>query len=104
MANEQNGVLLQCNQQVLMGTISNLTNVISANGQAGIKIINSIQPRSYAPAGQCSGSQENVIKNAIIGTDANGSAGLGNGGDGIVIENSNNDVIGGAFGQYHCRQ
>ena len=65
-----------------------LGNVISGNSQAGIQIY---QPRR--DAGQ---AIDNVVLGNLVGTNAGGTAGLGNGSDGIEIENASGNIIGGA--------
>jgi parallel beta-helix repeat protein len=56
-------------------------NIISANGDDGVRI----------EGGNSSG---NFVASNYIGTDVNGSALLGNGDDGIVIDNAPNNLIG----------
>ena len=60
-------------------------NVISGNSQAGIQIFN--------PGG--TQAINNVVLGNLVGTDAKGKAGLGNGSDGIEIENASDNTIGG---------
>ena len=43
-------------------------------------------------------SRDNVIDNSIIGTDENGTLGLGNGGDGVSIVNAPENLIGASSG------
>lgn len=80
--NLMNGVSLECVQQALIGqmqTAQTLKNIISANSAAGIKIINFIELRTGARAGFCGQfSRQNIINSSVIGSDENGSDGLGN--------------------------
>ncbi len=62
-------------------------NVIAGNVQAGIQIIN--------PGGMPA-SNNQVVGN-LIGTNAAGNSQLGNGTDGVQIQNASSNVIGGAF-------
>ncbi len=59
------------------------SNIISGNDQNGIFI--------FGP-----GASGNVVAGNFIGTDATGSADLGNAGDGVQIEDAPNNTIGGA--------
>ena len=64
------------------GTAAGARNIISGNSGAGVRLSGA--------------SIANKIKGNFIGTDAAGAVGLGNTGDGIVIENSaSGNVIGG---------
>jgi hypothetical protein len=62
-----------------------LGNVISGNSQAGIQIFN--------PGG--THAIDNLVLGNLIGTNAAGNAGLGNGSDGVQIENASQNTIGG---------
>lgn len=62
-------------------------NVISANGAHGLEII------SFSESGVT--SDENVVQGNYIGTDATGSAPLGNVGFGLRIRGGTNNLIGG---------
>ena len=62
-----------------------LGNVISGNSQAGIQIFN--------PGG--TQAINNIVLGNLVGTNADGTAGLGNGSDGIEIENASGNLIGG---------
>jgi hypothetical protein len=63
-------------------------NVISGNSQAGILIVNPGGVQTYA--------RYNMVLGNLVGTNAAGTAGLGNGSDGIEIENASDNQIGGA--------
>src|SRR5581483_7444041 len=54
------------------GTVSTARNVVSANGTSGISIAGT-------------GTANNVVLGNYVGTDATGSAALGNGGDGVEL-------------------
>ncbi|MBK8465904.1 MAG: hypothetical protein IPL32_08740 [Chloracidobacterium sp.] len=77
------GVALSNVQNVLVGTFQpgEPKNIISGNNGPGVLIEG---PNSYS----------NQINNAIIGTDSAGTLGIGNGGDGVKIVNSSNNIIG----------
>ena len=62
-----------------------LGNVISGNSQAGIQIFNPGK----------TGAINNIVLGNLVGTNAAGTAGLGNGSDGIEIENASGNLIGG---------
>ncbi|MDT7807412.1 MAG: hypothetical protein QOJ70_1225 [Acidobacteriota bacterium] len=65
------------------GTAAGERNIISGNAQNGIEVVG-------APAGG------NQIQGNFIGTDATGTAALGNVGNGIVFSDAPNSTIGGA--------
>lgn len=84
--NGGNGITLSNVSGALIGINSGdpgdpVHNIIGANGGAGILI-------------EGAQSQNNTINNSIVGTDPNGTAGLGNGGGGIKIVDANNNLIG----------
>ncbi len=58
-------------------------NVISANGQAGVRIVGT-------------GASGNIVQGNRIGTDSNGAQDLGNGVDGVAIVSASMNLIGGA--------
>lgn len=74
-----NGVSILGEANFVGGTTPGSGNVIAGNGGPGIEII------------FVSG---NVIQGDYIGTDATGTQALGNGGDGVVLNGSNNTVGG----------
>jgi CSLREA domain-containing protein len=81
LGNAQNGVNLQdAPNNNVGGTDPAARNVISANGQMGLYI------------GSASG---NVVQGNYVGTNAAGSAALGNGGDGVHLNNASNNTVGG---------
>jgi parallel beta-helix repeat protein len=63
------------------GTTDTARNVISGNAGRGVVI---------------SGGSANTIQRNYIGTDTNGSLNIGNGGWNVVVQNSTNNVLGGA--------
>ena len=64
------------------GTDAGARNVISGNADDGIEIADA-------------NATGNVVQGNYIGTDANGTAGLGNDGDGVVVFNAADNTIGG---------
>ena len=64
------------------GTMAGAGNVISGNNVAGVSIVN--------------GASGNTVQGNFLGTDVTGTLALGNRTDGVEIENSPNNVIGGA--------
>ena len=82
LGNGQNGVLIIINatNNTIGGTAAGARNVISGNNDAGIKII----------------ANGNQVLGNYIGTDANGTAGLGNTNQGVrLLINASNNKIGG---------
>lgn len=73
MANGGNGVSVNASNNLIGGTTAVDRNLISGNGQAGIAIVGTIQ---------------NVVEGNYIGTNAAGTAALGNGLDGVTITNN----------------
>jgi hypothetical protein len=63
------------------GTAPGTGNLISGNVGAGIEMLNS--------------ARQNRVQGNRIGTDATGAGALGNGGDGITMQNSSNNTVGG---------
>jgi uncharacterized repeat protein (TIGR01451 family) len=82
LGNSSQGVLISlgASNNIIGGTAAGALNVISANGNDGVRINDS-------------GSSNNVIQGNFIGTDANGAA-LGNG-RGVSIVGASNNAIGG---------
>lgn len=79
------GVLIEGSPGNLIGS-PGLGNVISANGGAGVQVLN-VQPSS--------GMQGAVIQANRIGTDEAGNAPLGNVGPGVFVLDSSGTLIGG---------
>jgi uncharacterized repeat protein (TIGR01451 family) len=80
------GILLaDASNNTIGGTDFGAGNVISANGAHGVSIQRGL------PGASADG---NVIQGNSIGTDANGQRNLGNGGNGVDIDGSNNQVGG----------
>ena len=82
--NTLSGVLLAADtySNTVGSTDTTLLTVISANGGDGVEM---------------QGTHDNTVTGAYIGTAANGSSAMGNGGDGVLIVNSSNNVIGRPF-------
>jgi titin len=77
------GVLLNTSPgNTIGGTVAGAKNVISGNNTIGIEMVNP----------QATG---NLVQGNYIGTDANGSADLGNGTWGILVNNATGNTIGG---------
>lgn len=83
LGNSQQGVLISsgASNNTIGGTAAGARNIISGNAQSGVQIQNT-------------GSQNQVIGN-FIGTDVSGTVDLGNFGDGVNINISSNNVVGG---------
>ena len=72
-----------------VGLLSGPGNLISGNDGAGIEI------DGPAPDSEDSGfSTQNLILGNFIGTDVTGDVPLGNGGDGVFLNNSTNNTVG----------
>jgi len=83
LGNTQSGVAIYNSSGNLIGGASvGARNLISANGNSGIYILN---PGSFL----------NQIQGNRIGTTADGNASLGNAGDGVTINTSANNFVGG---------
>jgi len=82
IGNSNNGVLIQGPSNTVGGATAGAGNVISGNGNSGVRIIR------FHGGGS-------VVQGNLIGTDVTGMAPLGNGGDGISVHSDNN-MIGGA--------
>jgi hypothetical protein len=68
------------NSVVIGGTVTTARNVISANRESGVYVSVS--------------ADSNIVQGNFIGTDASGSADLGNGGDGVDLLGASNTVGG----------
>ncbi len=88
LGNGQNGLLLNAAlSNTIGGAITGVGNVISGNLGSGIVLSNS------RPTG--SGQSGNLVQGNFIGTDLNGTSPLGNSGQGVLIQNSSFNAIGG---------
>jgi titin len=86
--NSLSGVIIGANENIV-GGIESARNIISGNGENGVFIVtrgNQMLP----PA------EGNQVLNNYIGTDVTGSVALGNGFNGVTVQDSRNNVIGGA--------
>ena len=70
---------------VVGGTSVVARNVISGNGSNGVFILSSFGPAT-----------DNQVQGNLIGTDAAGTVGLGNGLSGVLINSASNNTIGGS--------
>ncbi|MCA9062538.1 MAG: DUF4347 domain-containing protein, partial [Planctomycetaceae bacterium] len=75
------GILLNGDDNIVGGTATGTGNLISGNLYIGLTLWN--------------GATGNVVQGNLIGTDVTGAASLGNGSDGLVIEDSAGNTIGG---------
>ena len=83
IANTNQGIFVNGTPSTTIGgTTTAARNVISGNGQYGVRI-------------DGSGASGNLLQGNYIGTDINGTADLGNGLDGIYINGAANNRIGG---------
>ena len=83
--NGSNGMVFNGVAKFLTGSIGQLTNdaknVVSGNVLAGILVTGDL-------------SADNIINNTIVGTDENGTTNIGNGGQGIILNNAFRTIIG----------
>ncbi len=86
------GVLVSVNStsNLIGGATPAARNVISGNTGDGILI-------GRPSNANCCSSSSNTVKGNLIGTDVTGTADLGNGGTGVVIRDSPNNIIGGTM-------
>jgi len=82
LGNSLEGVIIGTSNNTIGGTAAGARNVISGNNQFGIGIFNS-------------GATGNQVLGNFIGTDATGTADLGNTLDGLAIGDAANNTIGG---------
>ena len=83
LGNVNAGVLVNNSSgNAIGGAVAGAGNVISANGNSGVYILNP-------------GSSFNLVQGNRIGTGADGAAALGNAGDGVTINNAGNNTVGG---------
>ncbi len=81
LANGQNGILIEeADNTIVGGTDPNARNIISGNSQNGIRIIDT--------------STNNTILGNYIGTDVTGTNDLGNGSNGVSVEEDGNTIGG----------
>lgn len=84
LGNGDAGILIQdAPANIIGGTVAGARNIISGNAGAGV----------YLSGG---GAMRNLIQDNFIGTNAAGSAALGNDNSGIAIQDAPNNTIGGA--------
>jgi len=88
LANGGDGVQIGQPNTFIGGSNVNARNVISANSQNGIRIVD---------IGAT--SSDNRIQGNYIGVDANGGGVFGNGANGVLIDNINNQIGGTSAGQ-----
>ncbi len=84
IANAGNGVSISSSatNNTIGGTTAGTRNIISGNSQHGVLITGG-------------GSNANLVQGNFIGTDASGTAGIGNGTDGVRVDTGINNIIGG---------
>jgi uncharacterized repeat protein (TIGR01451 family) len=83
LSNQSHGILIAgTGTNLIGGSTDGDGNLISGNGMSGITILGS-------------SALDNVIQGNFIGTDVNGTAGLGNGGAGINILSAPMNLVGG---------
>jgi hypothetical protein len=81
LGNQSDGVaLVACTGNVIGGTTASARNVVSGNGD-GVTF--------------SSNATANLVQGNFIGTNVSGSAALGNGGDGVLLDSSSGNTIGG---------
>ncbi len=81
LGNIRYGILIDNGSDNMIGK-NGARNIISGNGNAGIAILNI-------------SSQRNLVQGNFIGTNITGTNAIGNLGNGILIQESNNNTIGG---------
>ncbi len=85
LGNGLSGVLIEAsNANTIGGTASGSANVIAGNGESGVQVKTSV-----------SGATGNLIVGNFLGTDANGDSGIGNGLDGVFLNQVLNVTVGG---------
>ncbi len=99
VGNGLSGVELDCVQQAMIRANSDysaLSNIIAANHNAAVAITRNIgnRPGRSPQQGPCD-SINNLISSSFIGTDQSGTTGLGNGSNGIEVDDSSSTTIGG---------
>ncbi len=82
LGNGDSGIVDSTTDNLFGGLTTGAGNVISGNGDIGLQFFG--------------GNGNSVVQGNLIGVDATGSHGLPNSGDGIFIQGSNNDTIGGS--------
>jgi hypothetical protein len=81
LGNEQDGIHVHSDSNTIGGTTASQRNVISGNGQSGIRV-------------ESSTANTNLIEGNFIGTNAAGTAALGNGDAGVHLGGANNTIGG----------
>jgi parallel beta-helix repeat protein len=82
LGNTGNGVaIFACGLNTVGGASPSARNVISGNGENGVALV--------------SGAVSNIVSGNYIGLKANGNEALGNGSDGVFIDQSSDNTIGG---------
>jgi hypothetical protein len=84
LGNGTDGIVVTANLTQIGGTSAGMKNVISGNGRHGIRIVNH--------------GVLNVVEGNYIGTDASGTLAVPNAMDGVNIEQTGNQRVGGAAG------
>jgi hypothetical protein len=92
LGNTGDGVLIKGGSNNLIGGIgAGARNIISGNNGDGVKI----EVQSVFNPPLVTWGSNNQVQGNYIGTDVTGTADLGNAGDGVLIEGSSNNTIGG---------
>lgn len=86
LANAGNGITIETNVNTVGGNTSGKRNVISGNTSDGVLI------GSFS----IGGGTDNVVQGNYIGTNAAGTAALGNGINGVHVVDSSNTIVGGS--------
>jgi hypothetical protein len=90
------GVLLETTTNATVGgTSPNVRNVISGNTGTGVLIQGSVTKDDTGKTVMFVDSTLNAVQGNYIGVDFSGTTAVGNGGDGVRIDNASNDTIGG---------
>jgi len=94
LANSSDGVLILAPGNTIGGILPAARNIISGNGGSGIKVLDILVDILF---GNINNSGSETLQGNFIGTNLSGTAAIANAGDGVLISNTPNNNVGGAF-------